>query len=361
MNCHESLMARRRKKSKAAAQAKARDKDGSPMITDKSLPALPPNAVPLPGFSTERVTPESDTPTELSPRPRAAYGRNESSSRSSSRPDRSPERAAESVKEPTLAPPAQNYRNNRNSTIVSGDLNNGDDGFFIPVALDTNSAAATPQSVSDAFTDAIRKNKDYFPQSRSAAPAEKKPESQSSTPHIAFQEKGRQASSDYESPQPLERPTRKLSKRTDRNGNPKPSPSIGDERKISSGKAPGSDDFKLQDAPKSKKLVSHRSNSLGSNSIEGGKGPNGQVRGGPSPSGMASSPMLGVPDNGPTPRSSQDLRVREDDSIRPSMDSIASGRSESGSKTIARKELPPSASRNRKWDEYFLASKEQSC
>src|SRR6478735_5493249 len=64
MSCHESLMARRRKKSKAAAQAKAREKDASPMITDKSLPALPPNAA---------STPDSATPTELSPRPRPAY------------------------------------------------------------------------------------------------------------------------------------------------------------------------------------------------------------------------------------------------------------------------------------------------
>ncbi|KAK1759269.1 hypothetical protein QBC47DRAFT_357147 [Echria macrotheca] len=336
MNCHESLMARRRKKSKAAAQAKARDKDGSPMITDKSLPALPPNATPLPGFTTERVTPDSDTPTELSPRPRGAYGRTESSSRSSSRPDRSPERATEPTKESTLAPPAQNYRNNRNSTIISGDLNNGEDGFFIPVALDTGSAAATPQSVSDAFADASRKNKDYFPSSRSAAPSEKKSESQSSTPHIAFQEKGRQPSSEYESPQPAERPTRKLSKRTDRNGNPKPSPGLGDERKTSSGKAPVSDDFKLQDAPKSKRLISHRSSSNGSHSIDSGKVSNGQNP----------SPMLGVPDNGPTPRSSQDLRSRDDDSVRPSMDSGAGSRAESSTKPIARKELPPSASRN---------------
>jgi len=352
MNCHESLMARRRKKSKAAAQSK-REKESSPMITDKSLPALPPNAVPLPGFSTERATPESDTPTELSPRPRAAYGINEPTSRSSSRPDRSPERAAEPTKELTLAPPNQSYRNNRNSTIISGDLSNGgDDGFFIPVALDTNSTAVTPQSTTESFADANRKNKEYFPPPRSAGPSEKKLESQSSTPHIAFQEKGRQPSSDYESPQPLERPTRKLSKRTDRHGNPKPSPTVGDERKLSNGKAPANDDFKLQDAPRSKKLVSHRSNSTGGNSIDSAstKAPS-QARSGVSPSATESSPMLGVPDNGATPRSSQDLRVIDESSVRPSIDSMTSGRSGSGSKPIARKELPPSASLNRELNE----------
>ncbi|KAK5660416.1 hypothetical protein OQA88_12959 [Cercophora sp. LCS_1] len=352
MNCHESLMARRRKKSKAAAQAKAREKDGSPMITDKSLPALPPNAVPLPGFSTERATPDSDTPTELSPRPRAAYGgssRNESSSRSSSRPDRSPERGTETPKE-NLAPPAPSYRNNRNSTVISGDLT-GDDGFFIPVALDPSPApSATPQSISDNFTDASRK-KEYFPPPRSSAPSEKKSESQSSTPHIFFQEKGRQPSSDYESPQPAERPTRKLSKRTDRNGNPRPSPGLSEERKLSNGKVPTNDEFKLQDAPRSKKLVSHRSNSQGSNTFD--KNPGTQQRSGSSPgvSSAESPPTLNAPDNGATPRSSQDLRIREEEDIRPSMDSVASGRSEAGARSIHRKELPSTAARSR---EYFL-------
>jgi hypothetical protein len=330
------------------------------MITDKSLPALPPNAVPPGGFATERATPDSDTPTELSPRPRNAYGRNESTSRSSSRPDRSPERATDSTKESSLAPPQQNYRNNRNSTIMSGELSNGDsDGFFIPVALDQSPALSlTPQSISDTFTEASRKNKDYFPPPprSAAASSEKKAESQASTPHIAFQaqDKGRQASSDYESPQPPpERPARKLSKRTDRNGNPRPSPGAGEERKPSNGKVSGSDEFKLQDAPKSKKLVSHRSNSQGSGSIDisGAKGSNGlQQRSNASPSsGMTESPpMLSPPDRSATPRSSQDLRLRDEGEVRPSMDSLASGGYSEGQsgKSIMRKELPPSASRN---------------
>ncbi|KAI1042765.1 hypothetical protein LB505_000969 [Fusarium chuoi] len=70
MGCHETLMARRRKKSKAAAAAKAREKEHSPMITEKSLPALPANAIPPNAFSNDRVDPDSDTATELSPRPR---------------------------------------------------------------------------------------------------------------------------------------------------------------------------------------------------------------------------------------------------------------------------------------------------
>ncbi|KAK3936766.1 putative Rho-type GTPase-activating protein [Diplogelasinospora grovesii] len=361
MNCHESLMARRRKKSKAAAQAKAREKDGSPMITDKSLPALPPNAIPPNAFSNERVTPESDTPTELSPRPRPPYGRNDSSSRSSSRrPDQSPERPAQ---EPTkdssaLAPPAQSYRNNRNSTIISGDLSSigGDaDGFFIPVALDPSPApSVAPRSTSDALADS--KKKEYF-NSTKQPPADKKSDSQASTPHIAFQEKGRQPSSDFESPQ-NDRPTRKLSKKaTERNGQPKAPPSADHERKGSSAKTQGAnnEEFKLQDAPKSKKLVSPRNNSQSgmTTGVENGapsKPTNGSQQRNkdapPNPVLSDSPPLRGQADKLSTPRSSQDGRIRDDDEIRPSIDSLHSSRSDiTSSKPIARKELPPSAAR----------------
>jgi len=66
-------MARRRKKSKAAAAAKAREKENSPAMTEKSLPALPPNAIPNNAFSNDRVDPDSDTPTELCARPCPAF------------------------------------------------------------------------------------------------------------------------------------------------------------------------------------------------------------------------------------------------------------------------------------------------
>lgn len=341
MSCHESLMARRRKKSKAAAQAKAREKDGSPMITDKSLPALPPNAIPpLTAFSSERVTPEPDPTTELSPRPRNAYGKAETSSRSGSRLDRSPDRgSSEAGDKSNLTLPAQSYRMNRNSTIMSGELSTADgDGFFIPVALDPSPAmSVTPQSISETFSEATRKNQDYFSASRSSTSAgERKSESQASTPHIAFQDKGphiafqdkgRQASSDYESPQQQpDRPSRKLSKR-------KPAPNVADERKSAAGNPQTIDEFKLQDAPRTKKLVSQRRNSQSSNSVSPGSETH------------ESPPMLSAPDREATPRSSQDLRLREDVDIRPSMESTASSRSEPNPKAISRKELPAGVGR----------------
>ena len=45
MSCHESLMARRRKKAKSSRQATAGANGAAPIVLDKTLPALPPNAL----------------------------------------------------------------------------------------------------------------------------------------------------------------------------------------------------------------------------------------------------------------------------------------------------------------------------
>ncbi|KAL2171995.1 hypothetical protein VTG60DRAFT_732 [Thermothelomyces hinnuleus] len=355
MNCHESLMARRRKKSKAAAQAK-REKDASPLITDKSLPALPPNAVPPGAFSHDRVTPDSDTPTELSPRPRAAYGVNEPSSRGGSRPDRSPERSQDPAKDSGLAPSAGTYRHNRSSAIFSGNMDNGDSdgGFYIPVALDPSPAPAlTPQSISDAYAESSsRRAKDRDYSTPKPPSAEKRSDSQTSTPHIAFQEKPRQPSSDYEAPQ-QERPARRLSKR---NGNPRASPGA-EEGRASSTKSQPSEEFKLQDAPKNKRLANSRSNSrsnsLTSNSLDAptpAKAPPAPPRnreGQTNAANVESPRQSGAADKGTPSRPSQDSRRREDDTARPNVDTSASDRPEARSPPpIPRKEVPQSQSRN---------------
>ncbi|XXG98094.1 hypothetical protein Hte_004413 [Hypoxylon texense] len=359
MNCHESLMARRRKKSKAAAQAKAREKDSSPMIVDKSLPALPPNAIPPNAFSNDRVEPESDTPTELSPRPRPSYPRNDSS-RSSSRPARSPERSADHTSRDGGLLPSQSYRNNRNSSIFSGsDIagNNADDqSFFIPVALDPSPLpSATPRSTSEALVEPNRKpkEKDYFSLSKPAAALDRKDSSQSSTPHIAFQEKGRQSSFDYENPPPRDL-NRKLSKssRGDKNIPSKSSPAtMADDRpqRSTNGRSHPADDFKLQEAPKSKKLNS-RTNSQ-SNAVQesaGSRGSGSSSRkdkdGFPNLSVSESPQHLHTNDQTGTPRSSQESRLKDDDEVR-SNDSLATSVS-NNAKPIARKELPTTAPRN---------------
>lgn len=267
MSCHESLMARRRKKSKAA-QTRTRDKD-SPMV-EKSLPALPPNAIPPNAFSDERVSPDSDTPTELSPRPtRLAQSRKES--RGSERPARSPERQPEPAKETALGTQVPSYRNNRNSSMYGGQADLGgvgagagagagagtdsDNGFFIPVALDPSPAPSVSSPRSNLEPQDQRKasnDKDYFP--RQGNTPDKRSDargSQGSTPHIAFQEKARRTSSEYEASTPKE-PSRKPSKssKSDKSVISQTSPEDMSSRQTN-GK---SDEFKLQDAPKSKKL-----------------------------------------------------------------------------------------------------------
>jgi hypothetical protein len=58
MSCHESLMARRRKRTKMPRTASANSNSSGAVVLDKSLPALPPHAVPASAFP-----PESDSST----------------------------------------------------------------------------------------------------------------------------------------------------------------------------------------------------------------------------------------------------------------------------------------------------------
>ncbi|KAJ4225503.1 Rho-type gtpase-activating protein [Fusarium solani] len=342
MGCHETLMARRRKKSKAAAAAKAREKEHSPMITEKSLPALPANAIPPNAFSNDRVDPDSDTATELSPRPRTGHGRNESSSRSSSRPARSPERKGGDG----LSLPATTYRNNRNSTMMSRtDTGAGDpDSFLISVALDP-SPHPTPRSTSENLSDVGKtKEKDYFSAPKTGA-SEKRSDSHNTTPHIAFQEKGRQpSSSEYETPPKL--PARKLSK-SSRTDSSRRSPAIDDRpQKAASRRPPTNEDFKLQEAPKSKKLVSRsssQSSSVPAETTSSARTSNG-TRKESGYGGVAHSESTVTT---PASRSSQESKRLDEDELRASMDSSSrtSSRPENA-KPIARKEVPATGTRN---------------
>lgn len=354
MSCHESLMARRRKKSKAAAQAKSREKESSPMVVDKSLPALPPNAIPNGAFSNDRVDPDSDTPTELSPRPRPSYTRHDSSSRSSSRPARSPERATDHrEKDSGLSLPHASYRNNRNSSLFTGsdvasNAAGDDQAFFIPVALDPSPApSATPRSTADnlAANSNARKEKDYFSIQRGDPDPRRKDQSQTSTPHIAFQEKGRQPSSEYES-SPAKDLTRRLSKssKTDRSIQSRTSAL---NEKVTNGRSHPAEEFKLQEAPKSKKVNARsasQSSTLQDVGSRGSQGSGRKDKEGLSNNTLMDSPqMLHAGEKSSTPRSSQDSRSKDDDEVRSNDSSL--GSNSAPPRPIARKELPPSASR----------------
>ncbi|PNY26034.1 Rho-type GTPase-activating protein 4 [Tolypocladium capitatum] len=331
MGCHETLMARRRKKSKAAAAAKSREKDLSPMITDKSLPALPPSAVPSNSFANDRVDPDSDTPTELSPRPRPGHRHVESTSRGSSRPARSPERDPSSARPDGPSLPASTYR--KNSESVAGESPNG--GFFISVALDPSPGThRTPTgSASDSAGDGPkRKKEDYSGVPKSTA-SEKRSDSIASTPHIAFQDKGRQASLDHDVAQAKPQ-SRKLSRSSEHH-----------QIKTSS----SADDFKLQDAPKARRDLASRKTSSPSSvpqDANSGKTPNGVSR----KDGLPNlSDLKRANENTPPSRASQDSRWQDDDDMSSSYDASVKGtpRLDGSSKAITRKELPPAApSRN---------------
>ena len=83
MSCHESLMARRRKKNKTQSRTTSANSNGStPTVLDKSLPALPPGALPSGAFHDSIDSPvsvTSETPTERSPAMRHQLGRKDSS------------------------------------------------------------------------------------------------------------------------------------------------------------------------------------------------------------------------------------------------------------------------------------------
>lgn len=347
-------------------------------MVDKSLPALPPNAIPPNAFSDDRVSPDSDTPTELSPRPtRPTYPRKESSTRGSPRPARSPERHLDPTGQTGLGvPPPPNYRNNRNSAIygvhqadpggagsglppgaaaVAGAGADGGDNnsFFIPVALDPSPAPsiASPRSNNEPTFDQRKTvtEKDYFARP-GAAPDKKSSDSRSSQvspPHIAFQEKPRRTSSEYEASTPRE-PARKLSKssRSDKSVVSQSSPRASDDKAASArALAPNGrpDEFKLQDAPKSKKLTK-QSPPRTASFMENGSSDTALRKdmGGPKAESPPRSGLL------PDTNKSGDTRenVARDEDKRPSQEAAATGSrgmGESGtSRPIPRKEVPAS-------------------
>ncbi|POS86967.1 hypothetical protein EPUL_001119 [Erysiphe pulchra] len=213
MSCHESLMARRKKKSKNAASSKIKKDDQSSVHVDKLLPALPPNAS-IQGVSpADRKTSEQldyETYTELSPRPRQGYLQNDSSSRSSSRKprDRSLDQVSGEEHHPDgLKLQAKTYRKNRHSTISqASDLNGLDsETHYIPLALDTSSTPETWQESSKKSKENRFFDKDYFALSRPSSKTQNDvgksshPSSAASTPQIVLQDRGRQLSAEENS------------------------------------------------------------------------------------------------------------------------------------------------------------------
>ncbi|KAM0259031.1 hypothetical protein ACHAQJ_003530 [Trichoderma viride] len=325
MDCYETLMARRRKKSKAAAAAKAREKEQPPTVPEKSLPALPPGAIPNNAFSDDRVDP--DGPTELSPRPRTAHRHNESSSRGGSKASRSPERAADASKD-GLGLPSTTYRRNRNSTITS---NNGDgDGFMISVALDTSASPnGAHKSSSDSAGEAGKKKENA---SRPTI-SDKRADSHSSANHIAFMGAAAAAAAAASSRQPSDHETsqsKSSSRSTPKSeqGQTKASPST-------------------DEAPKKRRPTESRSESSQSIPQQQEGTPNRTGTSTPRKDSTSQAEPRKAMDNTPGSRASYDSKAQDDGDARGSIDSGAKFGPRSDSvKSIPRKELPSASTRS---------------
>ncbi|KAF2450237.1 RhoGAP-domain-containing protein [Karstenula rhodostoma CBS 690.94] len=249
MACHESLMARRRKKTKKPPSSAVQPK------VDKSLPALPSAAT--------QFTPDIDTPsdvfsepttTDVSPRP--SHSRRNDSSPANFRRETSPS-SQNDVRRDNTTLPASTYQERTQSDASE----NGDDnGILLPFALDPNPAPGpSPINTTHSRGADGKAARDYFNRpvggghremlkenrSRSAS-AERQPTS----PHIAYQEKGRQ---------PSEHLVDTLRKRKDNKSDP---PAVATDRTRSQHASPApsqsSEAFKLQEVPKSKRAEARK-------------------------------------------------------------------------------------------------------
>ncbi|KAF2639555.1 rho-type GTPase-activating protein-like protein 2 [Massarina eburnea CBS 473.64] len=257
MGCHESLMARRRKKTKKPPASIA------PKV-DKSLPALPPNAAQ--GQTQQQFTPDLDTPSDVyseatatdSPRP-SHPRRNDSSPAANFRRDASPVSLDDHRKNHSISISTNIYKEMSQS---EADDTGDDMGILLPFALDPNTAPGPSPNSGKSHTRAAdsKPGRDYFNRPSATTSREVSKENRSRSvseersPHIAFQEKGRQQS---------EQPLDTLRKRKESNAEP---PASNDRTRNQHASPPGtqpSEAFKLQEVPKSKKAEA-RKNSVAS-------------------------------------------------------------------------------------------------
>ncbi|KAL2435272.1 hypothetical protein ABEF95_015028 [Exophiala dermatitidis] len=270
MDCHEALMARRRKRTAKNNAQRSKLSANNSVQLDKSLPAIPPPEARKTAYVPEDHSPYPEgyveAPADL---PSVAKTMSELRGDDDSRPSSSDQNPPRDM----LTLPSTTFKNNRHSMMSQrSDLTGGGgEEFLIPLAFDPTpqpssqspsvSSQATPRQVDE-------KPRDYF-SSRPAPATTQLPASKSSTssPHIAYQEKGRQPSRDV-----VERS--RSGGNVSRNGSAHASPYtsldrssklMGDSPRLSQTARPNdgslNEKFKLQDAPKSKKAVVSAANS----------------------------------------------------------------------------------------------------
>ena len=266
-------MARRRKKT--ARNAAQRTKTAPPNAKiDKSLPALPPgDTIPLANTS-ETSTPvsdaPSDTPTEIPPRNRGLDPRQDRSNgikRSVSPAARGKRIFSEARKlSDTCMPadnlilPAETFKSKRHSFIAPQADDGGGEEFSIPLVFDP-----TPPIQQSPHITATRNGRvvdepprDYFTDKTAAGSRKASADTQAS-PHIAYQEKGRQPSGEV-----LDHiiKRREVGGAAKVNGSNTASPILSENARPAQLTRESSEEkFKLQEVPKNRRAPGSRSNS----------------------------------------------------------------------------------------------------
>jgi len=217
MDCHEKIQARRRKRTTKNAVQRQKPPSNNGVQLDKSLPAIPPPMSANTAFISELETPPieiySELPAEAVPR---AGSSADTSNQTVKRREQSPAIAqnepqgnipdryergllADANFSDTLAPPPNKPKNNRNSTLSQRSDHSGAEEFLIPLAFDPTPPATQSPQLSNQRTNGstLGRSRDYFgakpiPASSQKSIAERST-SQSSSPHVALQEAGRQS------------------------------------------------------------------------------------------------------------------------------------------------------------------------
>ncbi|PIA99271.1 Rho GTPase-activating protein 15 [Cercospora beticola] len=146
MSCHESLMARRRKKARTPKQTAAGAQPGH----DKALPSLPPGVAPQSAFTPEsEAAPETDSANQTPQLESASQKHTTSRTRGASHSknynrDVSPLTETTRKDGPTL--PASTYGEGRPSNVSSSNDDDDSERGFLPMAFDPTPVQAPPQS-----------------------------------------------------------------------------------------------------------------------------------------------------------------------------------------------------------------------
>ncbi|KAM3423768.1 hypothetical protein BST61_g1172 [Cercospora zeina] len=309
MSCHESLMARRRKKARTPKQPAP----GQPGH-DKALPSLPPGVAPQSAFTPESETAPETNSANQTPQMEAASQKHSSSRTRGASQTKNYNRDVSPLAEPTRKDgptlPASTYGEGRPSNVSSSNDDDDSERGFLPMAFDPTPVQAPPQSQisiprnrtsrtleESSPATAQKENqppRDYFgangrlsakpsakehsqegyptttnASSRSVS-TEREPDRDRSashskpSPHILYQEKGRSRKRDTSgSNTPVNGASPAVTSPPERTTS-KPQPHrLATDHKASSAQASPSDAFRLGDVPSSKRADSRKTSRAG--------------------------------------------------------------------------------------------------